>query len=57
MAGRTRWDRLFGTYEPEVEKPVYGIDPMPARPNNPFYLELYLWGAMLRRAFKRETSA
>jgi sterol desaturase/sphingolipid hydroxylase (fatty acid hydroxylase superfamily) len=46
------WDRLFGTYEPEVETPVYGIDPMPARPNNPFYLELYLWGELLARSWR-----
>ncbi|MBA3458928.1 MAG: sterol desaturase family protein [Deltaproteobacteria bacterium] len=51
------WDRLFGTYEPEGEKPIYGIDPMPARPNNPFYLELYLWAEWLRGVFKRKSSA
>jgi sterol desaturase/sphingolipid hydroxylase (fatty acid hydroxylase superfamily) len=51
------WDRLFGTYEPEGEKPIYGIDPAPARPNNPFYLEFYLWIAWFRGLFKRKSTA
>jgi sterol desaturase/sphingolipid hydroxylase (fatty acid hydroxylase superfamily) len=42
------WDRLFGTYAREEQTPVYGVDPMPARPRNPFYLEFYLWGALIR---------
>lgn len=42
------WDRLFGTYAKEETTPVYGVDPMPARPRNPFYLEFYLWGALIR---------
>ena len=49
------WDRMFGTYEPEHDdEPVdYGVHPMPARPNNPFYLEFYLWAAVVRRALSR----
>lgn len=47
------WDRLFGTYEPESEPPVFGIVDMPARPHNPFYLEFYLWAAIVRRWFAR----
>ncbi len=47
------WDRLFGTYEPESEAPVYGIEHMPARPLNPFYLEFYLWIALARRSVSR----
>ena len=43
------WDRIFGTYAPLEEAPAFGIDHMPARPRNPFYVELYLWGALLRR--------
>lgn len=42
------WDRLFGTYAREEKMPAYGVDPMPARPRNPFYLEFYLWGALIR---------
>jgi hypothetical protein len=41
---------MFGTYEPEHDdEPVdYGVHPMPARPSNPFYLEFYLWAAVVR---------
>ncbi len=31
------WDRIFGTFEPEVEKPVYGIT-TPVNSYNPVYL-------------------
>lgn len=31
------WDRIFGTFEPEVEKPVYGIT-KPVKSYNPVYL-------------------
>lgn len=31
------WDRIFGTWEPEVEKPVYGIT-KPVNSYNPVYL-------------------
>jgi len=51
------WDRMFGTYAAEVEKPIYGVDPMPVRRYNPFYLELYLWGALLRDWFSRTPAA
>ena len=34
------WDRLFGTFVPEVEKPVYGIT-KPVRSYNPFYVQLH----------------
>lgn len=47
------WDRLFGTYAPLTEEADIGIAEMPRRPHNPFYLELYLWGAMLRRLVAR----
>ena len=42
------WDRIFGTYAAEHEKPKFGALEMPARPHNPVYIELYLWGALLR---------
>lgn len=45
------WDRLFGTYEAQTAPMVYGVEPMPARPRNPFYLELYLWGGIFRDLF------
>jgi hypothetical protein len=47
------WDRLFGTYAAETETPVIGSVPMPSRPKNPFYLEFYLWGALIRDMFHR----
>jgi len=28
------WDRIFGTFEPEVEKPVYGLTKNPPKKNN-----------------------
>lgn len=31
------WDRIFGTFEPEVEKAIYGITP-PVNSYNPIYL-------------------
>lgn len=31
------WDRIFGTFEPEVEKPIYGIT-TPVNSYNPVYL-------------------
>lgn len=48
------WDRLFGTYAAEPESLEYGTLEAPRRPYNPFYLELYLWGAMIRDAFSRK---
>lgn len=42
------WDRLFGTYARETTRPVYGVEPAPKRPKNPFYLEFYLWGGLIR---------
>ena len=46
------WDRLFGTFEPEVEKVRYGID-KPIRSNNPFVVFLHgvqRLGAKIRAA-------
>jgi sterol desaturase/sphingolipid hydroxylase (fatty acid hydroxylase superfamily) len=34
------WDRLFGTFEPEVERPVYGIT-KPVRSYNPAVIQLH----------------
>ena len=36
------WDRLFGTFEPEVEKPVYGI-PDSIDSFNPFWVSIAGW--------------
>ncbi len=48
------WDRLFGTYEPEVEKVIYGIT-TPPNSNNPFIINFYeYWriGKDIRRSKK-----
>ncbi len=36
------WDRIFGTFEPEVEKPIYGIT-NPVNSYNPVYLVFHEW--------------
>ena len=52
------WDRIFGTYAAEKEKPVIGAVPMPERPHNPFHLQFHLWRELIRDAFqKRRTSS
>ena len=43
------WDRLFGTYEPETEPPVYGIV-KPLGSLNPFRAQFHYWGEMWARA-------
>ena len=49
------WDKLFGTFEPEVEKPVYGlvknIDTF-----NPFKVAYLEWYCMLKDVFTTKTS-
>lgn len=36
------WDRLFGTFEPEIEKPVFGI-PEPVNSFNPLWVSIHGW--------------
>lgn len=36
------WDRLFGTFEEEVEKPVYGLSTQ-LESNNPIHASLHSW--------------
>ncbi|MSP62837.1 MAG: fatty acid hydroxylase family protein [Myxococcales bacterium] len=38
----TIWDRLFGTFEPEVEAPVYGIT-KPLASFNPMWAQVHYW--------------
>lgn len=49
------WDRLFGTFEPEVEKPVYGlvtnIDSF-----NPLYVAFHEWIAMFKDSTQQNVS-
>lgn len=41
------WDRLFRTFEPEVERPTYGIT-RSLKSFNPFVIAFHEWGALLR---------
>jgi alkylglycerol monooxygenase len=43
------WDRLFGTFQPEEEEPVYGIT-TPLRSFNPVRANLQVWVDMARKA-------
>jgi sterol desaturase/sphingolipid hydroxylase (fatty acid hydroxylase superfamily) len=44
------WDRMFGTFEPEVEQPVYGIT-KPLRSWNPLWANLHSWADLARDAW------
>jgi sterol desaturase/sphingolipid hydroxylase (fatty acid hydroxylase superfamily) len=39
------WDRMFGTFQQEEEKPVYGIT-KPVNSHNPVYLVFHEWMAV-----------
>lgn len=45
------WDRMFGTYEPEEEKVVYGITE-PIKSINPFVINFHEYGAILKDCFR-----
>ena len=49
------WDKLFGTYEPEVEKPVYGLTTNIGT-FNPLYVAFHEWVNMFKDAFTSEAS-
>lgn len=42
------WDRLFGTFEPEVEPVVYGIT-KPIESYNPLWINVHAWFEMFER--------
>lgn len=48
------WDKLFGTFrrEEDAGEIVYGVNNMPAKPYNPFYLQVHAWGEMLRDVWR-----
>jgi sterol desaturase/sphingolipid hydroxylase (fatty acid hydroxylase superfamily) len=48
------WDRMFGTFEPEVEKPVYGIT-KPVNSFNPVYLVFHAWGDLFGDIFRAKS--
>ena len=49
------WDRLFGTFEPEVEKPIYGLTKNIGT-FNPLYVAFHEWIAMFKDVFNSKTS-
>jgi len=49
------WDRLFGTFEPEVEKPVYGLVKN-INTYNPVKIAFNEWIQMFKDAFASKTS-
>lgn len=46
------WDRMFGTFQAEDEKAVYGIT-KPVKSFNPFVLVFHAWGDLIRDIVKR----
>ncbi len=49
------WDKLFGTFEPEVEKPIYGLV-KDIETNNPLKVAFLEWYNMLKDVFSSKTS-
>lgn len=49
------WDRLFGTHEPEVEKPIYGLVKNISS-FNPLYVAFHEWISLFRDVFTSKTS-
>jgi sterol desaturase/sphingolipid hydroxylase (fatty acid hydroxylase superfamily) len=43
------WDRLFGTFQPEEERPTYGLT-TPLDSHNPFRIAFHEWGDLVRDA-------
>jgi len=48
------WDRIFGTFQKEEEKPVYGIT-KPVNSYNPFYLVFHEWIAVGKDLWKAKS--
>lgn len=49
------WDKLFGTFEPEVEKPVYGLTTN-IKTYNPVRIAFHEWIALIQDAVFSKTS-
>jgi sterol desaturase/sphingolipid hydroxylase (fatty acid hydroxylase superfamily) len=49
------WDKLFGTFEPEIEKPVYGLVKN-IETHNPIKVAFIEWYNMLKDVFSSKTS-
>lgn len=44
------WDRMFGTFEPEVEEPVYGLT-KPLKSWNPLWANVHVWAELAHDAW------
>ena len=49
------WDKFFGTFEPEVEKPIYGLVTN-INTYNPIYVAFHEWIGLFKDAFTSKTS-
>ena len=49
------WDKWFGSYEPEVEKPIYGLTKNIGS-FNPLFVAFHEWLAMFKDVFSSNTS-
>lgn len=49
------WDKLFGSFEPEVEKPIYGLTKNISS-FNPIYVAFHEWIAMLKDVSTSKTN-
>tara|TARA_R110001632_G_scaffold102664_3_gene211103 strand:- start:1636 stop:2526 length:891 start_codon:yes stop_codon:yes gene_type:complete len=49
------WDRFFGTFEPEVEKPIYGLTEN-IETFNPIKVAFHEWISLISDVFKHKTS-
>jgi hypothetical protein len=45
------WDRMFGTFEPEIEEPVYGLT-KPLASWNPLWANLHAWVELAQDAWR-----
>ncbi len=49
------WDKFFGTFEPEVEKPIYGLVTN-INTYNPIYVAFHEWIGLFKDVFTTKTS-
>ncbi len=48
------WDRLFGSFQPEEERPVYGLT-QNVHSFNPAFIAFKTWGDLFRKAFRSKS--
>ncbi|MGI9545535.1 MAG: sterol desaturase family protein [Cyclobacteriaceae bacterium] len=49
------WDRIFGTFQPEEELPIYGITKEVKSPYNPIYLVFHEWMDLIKDVLKAKS--